>query len=79
MQGIVYNNKTIINNEEENYKHNLGNGSACPRRVLSICLQSRAGYSAGIPVHGRDNAGAEAHHKRADGRDTLHAQTAGTV
>lgn len=34
----MYNNKTITNNEEENYKHNMGNGSACPRRVLFICL-----------------------------------------
>ncbi|GAD08393.1 hypothetical protein PORCAN_2035 [Porphyromonas crevioricanis JCM 13913] len=38
MQGTVYNNKTITNNEKENIEYDLGNGSACPRRVLSICL-----------------------------------------
>lgn len=31
------------------------------RRVLFICLWSQAGYLAGIPIHGRDNAGAEAY------------------
>ena len=31
------------------------------------------------PLHGRDDAGAEAHRQGTDGGDTLYAQTAGMV
>lgn len=34
----MYNNKTIVNNEEENHKCNMGNGGTLHCRVLPICL-----------------------------------------